>query len=386
MRDIVITIGSAQGSALALARSIKKEITCKAYALCTDLRTSKIIETSKAIDEVLFIKDKSEIGYIEKIKKWYVTKRFKEKPILYFTYDTACFYIDKHRDWFEEHFVLCMPSSKIIQNFTQKGVAEQSAENVGLIVPKTTIIEKDEDIDIIAESFSFPVVVKPRATYLKQNIGFKIKILCNKEEFITFIPTIIRSDTSLVCQEYVPGSDEDVYYYLFYRGLDGKIYDNVGRKLLQSPPGGGIMAKGIVKYNEPLILLSRNFLEKIDYVGIGGIEYKKYNGIFYFIEMSTRLEGFFKIAEISNSPLSLASYYDNVHDGEKLIELADKTQEDGFIYVDFIPTVSAYLKSKRYFKLCRDILSIFFNRKVKLNIYSKNDTKPFWLSLKSIFK
>lgn len=39
MNDIALTVGSANGSALALIRAIKKEIACKAYVLSTNKET-----------------------------------------------------------------------------------------------------------------------------------------------------------------------------------------------------------------------------------------------------------------------------------------------------------------------------------------------------------
>jgi hypothetical protein len=94
MNDIVITVGSAIGSPLELVRSIKKEIACKAYILCTNQNAAKIISTSIFVDEVKLISSANEEEYVQNIKDWYERKSFNEKPILYFTYDTACFYIN----------------------------------------------------------------------------------------------------------------------------------------------------------------------------------------------------------------------------------------------------------------------------------------------------
>lgn len=384
MNDIVITVGSAIGSPLELVRSIKKEIDCKAYILCTNQKAAKIISTSIFVDEVKLISSANEEEYVQNIKDWYESKSFNEKPIFYFTYDTACFYINNNREWFEERFKICLPSTDIIKTFTQKGLAEKKAAEAGLVVPKTKILEKLVDAKLISESFNFPVILKPRATYFNNGIGFKIKVISRKEDFLVFAEKSILNGYSLLCQEFIPGGDDVSYFYLFYRALDGSILDNMGRKTLQSTPKGGIMAKGLVEYNEELTEISRNFLNNIDYKGIGGIEYKKFNNKYYFIEMSTRLEGFFKIAEISKSPLSLASYYDLTESKEAFQKAISSKQTDGYVYMDFIATITARIKSRKYFKLIRDLLTIVFDKKVKLNIYSRFDSKPFWLSLKTL--
>lgn len=382
MKDIVIAAGTAVGSVLELARSIKKEVDCKSYVLCTSRKTAEIIQSSKFIDEVIFIDGSTEINYIEAIKSWCQSKEFKTKPILYFTTDTSCFYVDNDREWFEQRFELCLPSSNIIKTYTQKGLAEVNASEAGLAVPKTLIIDDTGDIERVIERFSFPVILKPRATYLKNNIDFKIKVLHNKTELLSFANNLIEKGNTILCQEFIPGGNDSSYYYLFYRTTNGEVFTNIGRKTFQSSKDGGIMAKGLVEYNDEIASLCKNFLNTIDYIGIGGIEFKKYNGIYYFIEMSTRLEGFFKIAEVSNSPLSKISYYDLSNNDLKVSELTNCNQRDGIVYMDFIVTLVTRINSKNLFALISDLFSSVFNSKVKLNIYSKEDLKPFWLVLK----
>lgn len=385
-KDIVITAGTAIGSVLALARSIKKEVNCNVFVLCTDKQTSRVIEKSKFIKEVCLINSSVEKQYITIIKKWYEKKDFIGKPILYFTTDTSCFYVDNNRDWFDENFTLCLPSSSIIQDFTQKGVAEKVAEKAGLIVPKSIVLESKVDVETVIKTFSFPVIIKPLATYLKNGVDFKIKVFHTQEEFIFFTSMLIEKSISVLCQEFIPGGNDSSYYYLFYRNMRGEVIENTGRKILQSSPNGGIMAKGLTIYNKELSSLSKSFLEKINYIGMGGIEFKKYQGKYYFIEMSVRLEGFFKIAEIAKSPLSLYSYYDLTNNKNKLLKLNEKypRQEDDFIYIDLNATLVAHIKGRSYLKLIKDLLVIIFDEKVKLNVYAKNDSKPFWSVLRNV--
>lgn len=387
MKDIIITVGSAIGSPLELARSIRREVECKVYILCTNKKVAKIISTSLFVDEVKLISSANEEEYVQNIKDWYESKSFNEKPILYFTYDTACFYINNNREWFEERFKICLPSTDIIKTFTQKGLAEKEATYAGLDVPKTKVLEHLDDTKLIVEEFNFPVILKPRATYLNKDIKFKLKVISEKDKFLDFSSEVLKNGESLLCQEFIPGGDDVSYYYLFYRANDGSIIENIGRKTLQSTPNGGIMAKGIVEYNTELATISRGFLNKIDYKGIGGLEYKKYQEKYFFIEMNTRVEAILEIAEISNSPLSLASYYDLTDNKEALQKAISSKQNDGYTYIDLIPTITARIKSHKYFKLIGDLLTIVFDKKVKLNIYSRFDPKPFWLSLKTlIFK
>src|SRR5690625_4028838 len=171
---------------------------------------------------------------------------------------------------------------------------------------------------------------------------------------------------------------------MFYRASDGKIWENMGRKILQSPPGGGIMAKGKVEYNKKLSDISRKFLEEIDYKGIGGIEFKYLDNRFYFIEMNVRVEAILQITENSGVPMSLASYYDFNGMNASLKKLEDEPQQDGHVYMAFIPTMVTRIKTRNIIGLMKDLTSAIFSKNVRLNIYSRDDSKPFWNTLKRL--
>lgn len=384
--DIVITVGTAVGSSLALVEAITTKIGCKAYILCTDEKASKILSKSKFIEEVCFIKGESEEVYIASIKKWYKEKNFSIIPILYFSTDTSCFYIDKHRDWFEHRFKLCLPSSDIIRKFTNKGIAEPEALKHGLIIPKSLFVNSEKKIEEVIRNFKFPLILKPQATYLKNNIDFKIKVIEDQKDFVRIAQNYIDSEKFFLCQEFIPGGNDCSYYYLFYRSKTGFIKENIGKKTLQSTPNGGIMLKGKSEFNKDLSLICQNFLESINYEGIGGIEFKKYNNKFYFIEMSVRLEGFFKINEISKSHISLTSYYDLV---EKIFipnGVLKSKQIDGYIYMAFMPTMLYFMKNKRVDLLIIEALKSVFSPRVKLDIFSYKSISPFFYQIIQLLK
>lgn len=386
MKDIVVAVGSAIGSSLALIRAIRKEVHCRVYILCSNLDSCEILRASKEITDVVLIQGTSAEKYFDEVSHWYKTNKFSEKPILYFTYDNACYYVNKYRNWFEDKFELCLPKSEIVSVYTQKGIAEEAASKAGLKVPKTLILDKEGSVKQIIEFFSFPIIIKPLATYIKNNIHFKTKTFHTIPDFENFIKDISFSENTFLCQEFIPGIDSACFYYLFYRDRSGEVFENMGRKILQSPPGGGVMAKGMECFMDDLSVLSKSFLKTIDYKGIGGIEFKYFNGDYYFIEMSVRLEGFFKIAEDSKTPLGLLSYYDlsNLKENYSSIKLFETVEQTA--YIDLLSTINAYRYQRNYMPLILDFFNLIFSKKVRLNIFSKKDVKPFFMFLKKIMK
>lgn len=374
MHHVVITAGTAIGSVLALAEALRTSIGCDIYVLCTHKNTTEIIASSKFVTEAFYIDHIEDSEYVDRIKKWYAAKNFSKKPVLYSTTDTSCFLIDKDRDWFEQNLILSIPSSDIIKKYTQKGLAEVAAKKADLVVPKTVILDKNGDLYEALSGFKFPVILKPRATYLKGGLDFKIKVIESFERLKEFVGRYLQNGNEVLCQEYIEGNEDSAYFYVFYRGKDGSIVASMGIKTLQSTSKGGVMLKGKSLYSHELDTICRKFLDKIDYIGVGGIEFKKRNGLFYFIEMSVRLEGFYKIAEVSNVPVSYSSYQNLVYE----VSVDDVKQTQNIVYVSLFPMIINRIKNKMLIKAFTELLNAIFKPKWYINVFSAKSPTPFF--------
>ena len=193
---------------------------------------------------------------------------------------------------------------------------------------------------------------------------------------------LLQKGYQVICQEFIPGGDNKAFFYIFHRNEKGVLHYVLGRKVVQNPPQAGIMAKGIVEENQDLSNICSTFLNKINYVGIGGIEFKEYNGKYYFIEMSTRLEGFFKIGNIAGVPLGKIAYESINEFNHNQTYLSRPTAE----YTDLFSLIAAFKSEKKYYQLLKELCVILFFKRYTLNIYSKHDRKPFFKLLKSLLK
>jgi predicted ATP-grasp superfamily ATP-dependent carboligase len=383
MKDIVIFAGSAIGSVLSIAHQTLKKYPIRTYVICLNSNYSAVFRSSRFITESIEIYAETDSCLFEKFKSWTAKKRFAERPVLYATTDNSCVFIDNYREWFSTNFELTIPSHKIISTYNYKGLAEIDAQLNGLTIPKTKIIKRKADILEIIDKYNFPVIIKPTSYSTKLRLGFKTKTFYEKEPFVQYIESSKIDEDNIICQEYILGRDDKVYYYIFYRDNQGNIFENIGIKKLQSPPGAGIMAIGISDYNETISRISKDFLKNIDYIGIGGIEYKEYRGKYYFIEMSTRAEGFFMIAEASNVPISKIAY-------QTLSGVAIRKkfkQINGIEYIDIIPTFSARrIEHRMYLFFLKDIIEPIFSAKGYFNMLTIIDIKPFITLIKRIIK
>lgn len=380
MKTVVVFAGSAIGSVLSLLEQIKQENNCTSYVICLNSNAQSALGKSTFVDHVVNLQYADNQDFFSKFKIWCINVEFKSKPVVYFTTDTSCFLVNQYREWFDDHFILCLPSSELINTYTKKGDAEVAAEENGLPIPRTYVLKDCKDVKQVEKEFEFPVIIKPRSTYETLASPFKVKIL-EREAFYEETVALLGLGHTFVCQEYIPGNDDSAYFFIFYRSKKQKINYVVGRKILQSPPRAGIMAKGLIEENFDLADQSIEFLNNIDYSGIGGIEFKKHNGKYYFIEMSTRLEGFFKISSIAKVPLGSISFSDLA--GTPIA--VNSLQRNNGIYIDLISMIVAHKKNKNFKYILKDFLSVLFNKKVQLNVYSKKDKLPFFATLKNMF-
>lgn len=300
MKDIVILAGSTPWSVLSLCNNAVN-LGSKAFVICVKNGWGRKYAHSHLVYKAYDTEEKDLPVFW---KEFFTENNFLEAPILYVTSDYTCQLIENNRDFYERSFTLCVASSYIIKSFTDKNIAATEAPRHGLTIPKTIEVQDDNDVDAACNEMEFPVIVKP-VSYLDHNqAGFKMNVCDNAEKLKAFLNQHLNSKIRLQCQEYIPGEDKDCLFYQFYRDSYGQIAECMGEKTVQST---GIMAVGTTKYDNALSKQCRLFLESIDYVGIGGIEFKRYNGKYFFIEMSTRTEGFLPISDMSGVSLGAIS-------------------------------------------------------------------------------
>ncbi|MBV3635013.1 hypothetical protein [Bacteroides cellulosilyticus] len=362
MRDIVIIAGGI-GSTYSICKSIKKEFDIRTYVIFLNETNERFFHSTKYVTEAIDWKLNSATCFLERMKEWYSLHVFDKLPILYCTSDESCVLITQYRKWFEAHFILTVPSNIIIRDYNNKELAESSAKEAGLKIPNSVIINQPCDVERVGAFLKFPVIVKPTNYQCQKIIGFKVQVCDTIEEFLLLSSNLLSQKMHFLCQEYIPGDDDKSWFYIFYRSINGKIVDCIGRKIVQHPRGKGIMAMGITCYNDELSRICHSFLKQIDYVGIGGIEFKEYAGDFFFIEMSTRSEGFIRISDIAEVSLPLITYR-FTNSFEKNDEL-NYCQKNDRLYVDIIVYLIEIFKSRSYsgfvylMKLCLTKKMIF---------------------------
>jgi predicted ATP-grasp superfamily ATP-dependent carboligase len=360
MKDVVVLAGTSPGSVLSICKCAYKH-KVKSYVICIDNGYACLYSKSKYVTHSYDVMTSDFILFID---NFVLEHTFTEKPIMYFTNDYACRLVSKCREKMDTFFDLCLPSNEIIRNFSTKGLAEPCAEKNGLTIPRTKIIATTDDIENVKQKFDFSVIIKPVS--VENKIGFKTKIL-DKTQFAIFTKNIINKFGNVLCQEYIPGKDEDCKFYIFYRSKDGRVSECMGRKTLQAPPLNGVMVIGTTEYDKDMSKISKEFLAKIEYFGLGGIEYKKYNGKYYFIEVSVRTEGFLSISDMAKISQAEVSFCDM----NGLPINIEKMQKENVNYYAMLGWMNTRIKQRKFLRLLREIFMVTFCHNHKIGYCMK---------------
>lgn len=351
MKDIIVLAGSTPWSVLSLCKFAHKN-KAKTFVVCVNNGWGKKYGKSKYVYRAY---DVEERGLALFWRNLMGENLFSSKPILYVTNDYVCQIVNDNREFYENYFTPCLASSYIIESFLDKNKASIEASRHGLTVPKTMELYDSGSIEAVSSLFSFPVIVKPVTFKDHSDAGFKTRICETEQELKSFVIPFFEKKIHLQCQEFILGEDKDCVFYQFFRDKNGEIVECMGEKTLQS---NGIMTIGTTKFDDTLAKICRTFLNSIDYVGIGGIEFKKHEGKYYFIEMSTRTEGFLPISDMAGVSLANASYM--AMNGNRIKPLS---QKEDINYVVFISWLLRIFNKKGIIAVIKDFFKMTFSPK-----------------------
>ncbi len=361
---VAVILGGAIGSTLSLCYNAMLNGFFTVVVNIDDDRI-KIYESSKYINYTCCATESNLFFVLSNICRIY---KLVQKPLLCVTSDIQCLIINKERELYAKIVDLSyFPSDFIIKSFCDKKQSGKIAQENGLCVPRSLTVRNNQDISKIKNTFTFPIILKPLSVVRNKKVGFKFEIL-NKDEFIAFEQVRMgKLLNDILCQEYIEGNDENYWFYLFFRNKEGVVSECMGRKTMQS---NGIMAIGTTEYNTILSKLSRAFLERIGYIGIGGIEFKEFNNKYYFIEMSTRTEGFLPISDMAGA--SCAGSLFKSYNGNSYC--SSVKQKKTVRYATILSIMTECLRNKRLVTIGRVIRLLLYRNIYFEELYYKDGT------------
>ncbi len=254
----------------------------------------------------------------------------RETPVLFPTGDNLLHAYSVREGFLQPHVRLTMPDSEIIRKISAKDALFCTARENGIPVPETFVPKSLQEVKAISSAILYPCLIKPvrSNSWHSDTAQEKLKIVPGGSEKCILARTpaaliqgyleICQVDPDVIITEVVPGEDNELVYFAFYRSADGRIWHFSGRKERVTPVHFGSASYVVSIQDSTLERISIELLESLDYRGLGGIEFKRdpRDGRLKLIELNARYGLWDALGRLCGVDTAHLAYLDAI--GEKL--------------------------------------------------------------------
>lgn len=236
------------------------------------------------------------------------------RPVLILTDDRAVQTVSDFRDEIVPLYRISLPSKEVVRCLLDKAAFQKFAEQNGLPVPKSVLIESASDFPRLG-ALTLPVVIKPasKAQSLNGNVA-RAERAETREALSALAERMLADGGSLVVQEWIDGPDTNIFFTLFTCDAQSNpVAFFSGRKIVCDPPrvGNTAVCVSAQEAAPELERLTRSLIELVEYRGLGSLEFKRdeRNGRFVIVEPTVgRTDWQEEIATLCGVNLPLLTY------------------------------------------------------------------------------
>ena len=236
------------------------------------------------------------------------------KPVLYITTDTYVSLIINNRKFFDDHFLIHLPTNDVLKLLLDKTAFTEYAQEHDILVPRTHNLYEKNDLESIIKNLSFPLILKPfvRTAAWREAKLSKAYYLNTPDELRNLFDKIHPVEPRLMVQEWIPGGDSNVHYCLVYFNEKSECLASfTGYKVRQWPVGTGTACSTAPLEETYVTERTVEILKNVQYSGFGSVEFKLHdlNGRYYLIEPTVgRFEQIGYVATVNGVNLPLRCY------------------------------------------------------------------------------
>ncbi len=204
--------------------------------------------------------------------------KMDEKPILIPTSDSQVFLISENREALEDFYLFRLPSKSVVKMLLKKTEFAIFAGEQQLSVPNSFVVDSIMKARQVSQEIEYPCIVKPADKTYKWAKAFrnqKILRISDRSSLLRTVPTILECVDSFIVQEWIEGSDDDVYFCLTcFDKLSEPLTSFVGRKIRQWLPETGSTAVATNDFDPVVFDETIRLFKMVGYVGLGSVEFK----------------------------------------------------------------------------------------------------------------
>lgn len=203
-------------------------------------------------------------------------------------------FVAAHAEQLAPHFRFATAPAGLVEGLAAKDGLFELATAHGVPTPRIAVPRDETELARLAATLTFPVMLKP----IVSRPGRQGLELVERAEHLEARYRGMGDPGNILCQEYIPGTDEDVWIFNGYFDRGGRcLAAFTGQKIRQHPAHMGLCAFGVAKQNQEVIDITTDFLGRLGYHGVVdiGYRYDRRDGRYKVLDINPRLGGAFRI-------------------------------------------------------------------------------------------
>jgi len=226
---------------------------------------------------VRVLHDRGTPAYVDAVAG--LARALGDRPALILTQEATVLPVAARREELSAVLRQTMPDADLAALLIDKERTQARAEAMGFPVPRTVRLAGPHEVEA-ARALTFPVVLKPAAkSELWERTNKKAYRFETYHDLAHTYAQIGQGGPQVVVQEWIEGTDADIYFTLVHRDESGRtVAQFSGRKLRQWPPGVGgtaSCAPTTPQIAAELEALTARFFDAVGCIGLASIEYKR---------------------------------------------------------------------------------------------------------------
>ncbi len=307
-----------------------------------------------------------------------------EKPVLFPASDEFVVFLSENRAALSQYFLFNLAPENIINSIIDKRSQYLLAEKEGLFVPKAYYFDTPQDAAQKSRHLKYPLLVKGRYSLgWRQNFGgvkkgFKAD---TAGRLVEVCRLMFEKALEPIAQEIIPGPNTNHYKHCVYINKKGDFLASCCmRKIRQYPAEFGVASSIESVRHDELKALGVSFFKKIDFTGIGSLEFKldPRDNRFKYIELNPRFWMQNELAAVSGVNFAMLQYQDLVFGRAPVCAQGYKT---GLKWIDPVCDLKSFLAQKRHGWLFLFGWIIFLARCRVFSVFCLKDLRQFFRSI-----
>jgi len=214
------------------------------------------------------------------------------RPVPIFpTHDEHLNSLARHREELVERYRFPFPGWDVLEPLQSKRHQIETAQSIGLAVPRTVHPRSRDEALAAADEIGFPLLVKPSDNIVFKRLYRRQAFFCERLDELEQAFGLV-ADYEPMVQEFVAGGDDCLWTLGTYVAPDGEALACFsGRKLRQTREHMGSARVGEAVWDDEVVDSGLALLRALGFHGIAQVEWKRdpRDGVLKLIEVNPRL-------------------------------------------------------------------------------------------------